>query len=386
LIGHLEKKRDAEAAKVKTPAAKQSKIDSHNAIIADIQKHSEGLHHALEMHGHIQKAKDTLIKAMGNPSDFEFSVGGRTVKPEGFVVIKNGRPSKLVDRAEFSRLNFANNRGRGDPEAVTPPPEEKHHVFAFGRMNPPTVGHGALVDKVKELAKTNNADHSIVLSHSQDPEKNPLTAEQKLKHAKRFFPGTNLSVATKEAPTFIHHLKKLHQQGITHLTMVAGGDRVPEYKKLIDKYNGPGKEFNFKQVNVVSAGERDPDAEGVTGMSASKMRAHAAANNFSWFKKGIPQHVKPEHAEELYNDVKAGMSAPKPEKKKAVKKVVKEENTVSNLTYDLSKVDPGGEALQAYHVSNIESGDTKNDILDRQLEKWGLKRFKEYRNGPIQKR
>jgi hypothetical protein len=223
------------------------------------------------------------------------------------VSIRNGRPTKLVDRAEFSRLNFANNRGKSDPEAITPPSNEKHHVFAFGRMNPPTTGHGALVDKVKEVAKANNADHSIVLSHSQDPEKNPLSGEQKLKHAKRFFPGANIDVADSENPTFMHQLKKLHKSGVTHATMVAGSDRVDEYKKLLDKYNGPNGEFNFKKINVVSAGERDPDAEGVTGMSASKMRGHAIDRNYGEFRKGIPQHVSAEHADELYNDVRKGM-------------------------------------------------------------------------------
>jgi hypothetical protein len=174
-------------------------------------------------------------------------------------------------------------------------------------MNPPTVGHGALVDKVRELAAMNKAGHTIVISHSQDPEKNPLSPEQKIKHAKRMFPGANISAATSEEPTFIHQLKKLHKQGVTHATMVAGSDRIDEYKKLLDKYNGPNGEFNFKSINVVSAGERDPDAEGVTGMSASKMRGHAIANKFSEFKKGIPAHVHPEHAREMFNDVRKGM-------------------------------------------------------------------------------
>jgi hypothetical protein len=318
-ISHLGKKRDSEASKVKTEAAKKKKSDQYNQLIDQVKEHHKGFSAGLELHGHLQRAKDTLVKALGNPTEFEHTVGGKEVKPEGFVSIRNGRPTKLVDRSEFSRLNFANNRGKGDPEAVPPPEQEKHHVFAFGRMNPPTVGHGALVDKVKEVAKANNADHSIVLSHSQDPEKNPLSPEEKLKHAKRFFPSTNIHAATKESPTFIHQLKDLHKSGVTHMTMVAGSDRVEEYKKLLDRYNGPGKDFNFKSVNVVSAGERDPDAEGVAGMSASKMRAHAATNSFRGFKGGIPKHVRDEHAREMFADVKRGMSAPKLAKTKKLK-------------------------------------------------------------------
>ena len=306
-MASLIKRRDAEVEKAKSAAGKQKKAEAYNELIDDVDGNKANFDAAFKLHHHLQRAKDTLVQALGNPTDFEHTVGGNQVKPEGFVSIRNGRPTKLVDRAEFSRLNFANNRGKSDPEATPPPPSEKHHVFAFGRMNPPTTGHGALVDKVKEVAKANSADHSIVLSHSQDPEKNPLTGEQKLKHARRFFPGANIDVADSENPTFMHQLKKLHKQGVTHVTMVAGSDRVDEYKKLLDKYNGPNGEFNFKKINVVSAGERDPDAEGVTGMSASKMRAHAMDRNYGEFRKGIPSHVAPEHAEELYNDVRKAM-------------------------------------------------------------------------------
>lgn len=315
---HLAKRRDAEVAKLKTESSRQKKAGVYNDLINHTEANKEDFHRALALHSHIQKAKDTLVNAIGNPTEFSHTVGGQEVKPEGFVAIRNGRPTKLVDRAEFSRVNFANNRGKREADPlheevevqvlVEQANEEKRHVFAFGRMNPPTVGHAALVDKVKEVAKAQGADHSVVISHSQDPKKNPLSAEQKLVHAKRFFPGTNLQTSTREAPTFIHHLKMLHKQGVDHVTMVAGSDRIEEYRKLLQKYNGPGKDFNFKSVNVVSAGERDPDADDVAGMSASKMRAHAAAGNFAQFKKGIPSHVSDKHARELFDHVRAGMN------------------------------------------------------------------------------
>jgi len=187
--------------------------------------------------------------------------------------------------------------------------KEKHAVLAYGRMNPPTTGHEVLVNKVKDVADKVGGTHHIVLSHSQDKAKNPLSSKQKLKHAKRFFPKTNLSVASKEHPTIIDHAEKLHRQGVTHLHVVAGGDRVPEFHKLLHKYNGTqeGARYNFKKITVHSAGERDPDAEGTKGMSASKMRGHAAAGKFHHFKKGIPSHVPEHHAHELYNDVRKGM-------------------------------------------------------------------------------
>lgn len=189
---------------------------------------------------------------------------------------------------------------------------KKPVVFAFGRMNPPTTGHEKLVNTVKKTAKEHAADHEIVLSHSHDGDKNPLNVEDKVKHAKRFFPNTNIKAASKEEPSLIHHLTRLHKAGHDHAIIVAGGDRVDEYKTLIDKYNGkPNKKgevpFNFKKVSYVSAGHRDPDAEGTEGMSASKMRSHVHNNDYHSFKKGIPSHVSDEHAKELFDDVKKGL-------------------------------------------------------------------------------
>lgn len=182
-------------------------------------------------------------------------------------------------------------------------------VMAFGRMNPPTTGHEKLVDKVKQLAKDYNAPHHVIISHSIDAKKNPLDAATKIKHAKRFFPNTNISASSKEKPTFLQHAAALHQAGHDHLIMVAGSDRIPEYEKKLNQYNGvgPGKLYNFKKIEVKSAGHRDPDAEGAEGMSASKMREHATNNNFGEFKQGIPSHVPEKHARELFRDVRRGM-------------------------------------------------------------------------------
>ena len=403
-VKYLTEKRDKETSKLKTEAAKQKKADQYNELITDINTNEKQYKSAFELHSHLQKAKDVLVTALGNPTDFEHTVGGKQVKPEGFVSIRDGKPTKLVDRAEFSRLNFANNRGKGDADAVPPADNEVHHVFAFGRMNPPTVGHGALVDKVKELASANKAGHSIVISHSQDPEKNPLTPEEKIKHAKRMFPGANISAASDEDPTFIHQLKKLHAKGVTHITMVAGSDRIEEYKRLLDRYNGPKGEFNFKNINVVSAGERDPDAEGVEGMSASKMRGHAIANKFSEFKKGIPAHVHPEHAREMFNDVRRGMEikigpetpgvslaryakrndpigvkARAEVQRRAIlkksKKPLREEETtadVRGLGFVTGNPRIDDDEGFKYQQHNIHSADHYSDVLNRVLKKWGL--------------
>lgn len=189
---------------------------------------------------------------------------------------------------------------------------EKHGVLAYGRLNPPTTGHAKLVDKIHEVAKAHDASHKLVLSHSEDPKKNPLTQEQKVKHAKRFFPHTHIVAADKKEPTIFHHASKMHREGVKHLHVIAGSDRVKEYSHSLHKYNGhfdkEGHGYKFKSITVHSAGERDPHAKGAEGMSASKMREHATKGHFEEFKKGIPSHVSHEHAKELYHDVRKGQS------------------------------------------------------------------------------
>jgi hypothetical protein len=183
-------------------------------------------------------------------------------------------------------------------------------VMTFGRFNPPTTGHMKLIDKVRDVSEHNNAPHHVFVSHSQDTKKNPLSANQKIKHLKRYSPGTHFEASTSEHPTIFHAAAKLHDAGHDHLKVVAGSDRVKEYQNLLNKYNGvkgPHGYYNFKKIEVVSAGQRDPDSEGAEGMSATKMREHAKNNDFSSFRQGVPDHVSDKHARELMNDTRQGM-------------------------------------------------------------------------------
>lgn len=183
-------------------------------------------------------------------------------------------------------------------------------VTAFTRMNPPTTGHLKLIDRVRSIADKENATHSVVVSHSQDSKKNPLSGEQKVRHLGRYSPGTSFETSSKESPTILHHLAKLHAAGHDHVIVVGGSDRVKEMHDLLHKYNGvEGRHgyFNFKKLEVRSAGHRDPDAEGTEGMSGTKMRQHAQNRDFSSFRQGVPAHVSDEHARELMNDVRKGM-------------------------------------------------------------------------------
>ena len=183
-------------------------------------------------------------------------------------------------------------------------------VMAFGRMNPPTTGHLKLIDKVRSIAEKRHAKHTIIVSHSQDSKKNPLSPEQKIKHLKRYSPGTHFESSSKEMPTILHHAARLNAKGHDHLIVVAGSDRVKQYQELLNQYNNvKGKHgfYNFKKIEVVSAGHRDPDAEGAEGMSGTKMREHAKNKDFGSFRQGVPAHVSDQHAKELMNDVRKGM-------------------------------------------------------------------------------
>lgn len=167
-----------------------------------------------------------------------------------------------------------------------------------------------MIDKVKEVAKKHKATHSVIVSHSQDSRKNPLSSAQKLKHLHRYSPGTHFEASSKEHPTILHHAAKAHKAGVTHLHVVAGSDRVKEMHDLLHKYNGKSGghgHYHFKKITVHSAGHRDPDAEGETGMSGTKMREHAKNKDLKSFRQGVPHHVSDAHAKELMHDTRKGM-------------------------------------------------------------------------------
>jgi predicted nucleotidyltransferase len=183
-------------------------------------------------------------------------------------------------------------------------PEAKSIAFTFGRFNPPTVGHEKLIKKVKSISAN---DHRIYLSRSEDPKKNPLSPSQKLTYMKKMFPMYARNIEINKTNMILDIASDLHNQGYDEITMVVGSDRVREFENILNKYNDVKSRhgyYNFDKINIVSAGERDPDADDVSGMSASKMRAAAAKGDLESFKKGLPSGV---NALEIMKDVRKGM-------------------------------------------------------------------------------
>ena len=179
-------------------------------------------------------------------------------------------------------------------------------VFAFGRMNPPTIGHQKLIDRVITIAKRVKGLPVLYVSATQDRKKNPLSVKQKVDYLKKLYPvGIKILPATGRERTFMEILKNRFDKKYTDVYMIAGSDRVAEFKRLTKQYNG--KDYNFDTVEVVSAGERDPDATGATGMSASKMRDFAMRNDFNSFRSGLIAGTKEKDAMKLFKDLKKGM-------------------------------------------------------------------------------
>ena len=176
-------------------------------------------------------------------------------------------------------------------------------IFAFGRFNPPTIGHAKLMKEVITQARKNNANHIVYASASTDTRSNPLDVNTKVKFMKKMFPQNNIKAAGRTERTFMEVLK-FYNKMYGNIVMIAGSDRVSEFQKLADKYNG--KDYNYKSIKLVSSGERDPDAEGVSGMSASKMREMAKNNDYRNFKSGVP-NLSASDSKALFTAVKKGM-------------------------------------------------------------------------------
>ena len=165
-------------------------------------------------------------------------------------------------------------------------------VFTFGRFNPPTTGHEKLLDKLKaETGKNPGAPYYVFASHSENVKKDPLPYTKKVAYMKKMFPKHARNIVVDKARNVFEVAVSLYNKGHKSIVMVVGSDRVDEFDKLLNTYNGTDARhgyYGFYNIEVVSAGERDPDAECVTGMSASKMRAAAGADDFDSFKQGLP--------------------------------------------------------------------------------------------------
>lgn len=179
-------------------------------------------------------------------------------------------------------------------------------TIAFGRFNPPHLGHLQLMDTAAASAEQEGSDYMIIPSRTQDKKKNPLDADTKVALMRSMFPQHSERIVNDaNTRTIFDVLKKAHNDGYTNVRIVGGADRVNEFNKLANNYNG--NLYSFDNIEVVSAGDRDPDSEGVEGLSASRMRLAAAEGDFKTFRSGMPPEMRPKDARAVFDTVRASM-------------------------------------------------------------------------------
>jgi hypothetical protein len=274
---------------LKTEKSKQQYRDVLANGLSYLEDNQRAFKAFIVMYNSFTNAKNLINKKLAGLSDTKvFLRSGDTfvtTKPEGYVAIVDGKAVKIVDRLEFSRANFSLEK------AWKPPVTDgsKVAVFTFGRFNPPTTGHELLINKVKEYADGN--DYYIFPSHTVDNKgKNPLNSDEKVEFMKEMFPSHKSSIIyDTDIKDAIKALKWLEDKGYTDAIFVVGSDRVPAFQ-FLKKYNG--KDFNMNTLDIKSAGTRDPDADDVSGMSASKMRKAIAEMDMKTFVSGLPTHLK----------------------------------------------------------------------------------------------
>jgi len=193
---------------------------------------------------------------------------------------------------------------------ATPPPVPKTNgtlTIAFGRFNPPTVGHQQLMDTAAMAAMEDDGDYIIVPSRSQDKKKNPLDPDTKISYMRKMFPDHSERIVNdSNFRTIFDVLKKAHNDGYTNVRIVGGSDRVKEFERLSNDYNG--QLYQFDVIDVISSGDRDPDSnKGVEGVSASRLRLAAAEGDFITFRSGLPAGIKTKEALQLFDLVRQGM-------------------------------------------------------------------------------
>ena len=267
---------------------------------------------------------------------------GRYADPSGNVthMSKDGKLVKITRNNDTTPTQSAGGEETADGEGAV---DQGTISITFGRFNPPTIGHEKLLDKVAREAKSSGGEYRIYPSRSEDPKKNPLDAGTKIKYMRMAYPDhANAIVDSPDMRTIFDVLSTLDADGYSSVNIVVGGDRVSEFNSLAQKYNGDL--YTFDEIKVVSAGDRDPDSDGVSGMSASKMRKAAVEGDFESFDSGTPSGLSKKDREALFMTLRSAMN------------VEESYDDFAEASYDLyeiaPKLDPHG-LREAYFDSTM---------------------------------
>ena len=234
--------------------------------------------------------------------------------------------------------------GEGDAQGSKEPTETL--TVTFGRFNPPTVGHGKLLSAAKKAAQ--GEDLKVYPSRSQDPKKNPLDPDMKISFMKKMFPDYAESIINDDEMKSIFNVLVLaNEQGYNNVNIVVGSDRQAEFENLATKYNG--ELYDFENIRVISAGVRDADAEGVEGMSASKMRKSVVDSDFDSFRRGTPKELDDGDTQALFDAVRQGMG-------------IKKKKEVVEMWEIAPKCDPRGLREQYVNENIFRIGDIVENL------------------------
>ena len=238
-------------------------------------------------------------------------------------------------------------------------------AFVFGRFNPPTIGHGKLLDALKATAQREGAGYYVFTSHSQDAKKNPLSKNTIFRFMSKMFPQFRKAFRQKykgEIRNVFDIASNFHGE-YDKLIMVVGSDRVSDFERILNKYNGIKAQhgfYDFKEIQVVSAGDRDPDAEGVTGMSASKMRAAAVKGDFNSFRMGVPVEMNDKDTKDMMNAVRTGLKLDVVRERMLARRGLQQKVMVEKTT----KVEPKELTWQGYTTTNLTASDGAFELFD----------------------
>ena len=221
----------------------------------------------------------------------------------------NSKKVKPILKTKTMSVDKAPQKEKGGEEKVDDKETATSETLtlAFGRFNPPTVGHEKLLKMASKTAA--GGDLKIYPSRTQDAKKNPLDPDMKVSYMRKMFPDFEKNIVNDDEMRSIFNVLQAADGEYKNVTIIVGSDRQAEFENLATKYNG--ELYNFDEIRVVSAGVRDADAEGVEGMSASKMRKAVADDDFEAFKRGVPASVKDADAQALFDAVRTGMGVKK---------------------------------------------------------------------------
>ena len=270
---------------------------------------------------------------------------GKYADPSGNVthMSKDGKLVKIT-KQELARTQ---QNGGEETEGGEGQVDQGAISITFGRFNPPTIGHEKLLKKVAQQAKSSGGTYRIYPSRTEDPKKNPLDTGTKVRFMRQAYPDhANSIIDNEEMRTIFDVLSGLDADGYSSVNIVVGGDRVSEFNSLATKYNGDL--YTFDDIKVISAGDRDPDGEGVEGMSASKMRKAAMEGDQESFNKGIPAAMSKKDKEAMYLTLRQSMN---------VKESFEDFAEASSHLYEIApKLDPQGLREAYYDTGMFEVG------------------------------